>query len=142
MNIQYWQRADIDKIEKINRRAARFVTSNFHCTSSVSSMINRFGWRQLQTRRQNSCLCFLFKILHNLTSAPLGAITTPNSTIIESFTTRRSHANNVFVPFTRTDTYQHSFRPDVCNNWNKLPNYVKEITSLEQFKDLHVINCL
>jgi len=100
-------------------------------------MINQVGWQQLQTRRHDSHLCFLFKILHNLTSVPLGAITTPNTTTIESFT-RRSHANNVLVSFARTDTgtYQHSFGPDVCNNWNKPPNYVKEITSLEQFKVL------
>ena len=75
-----------------------------------------------------------------MTSVPLGAITTPDTTTMESFTTRSFHANNVLVPFARTDTYQHSFGLDVCNNWNKLPNYVKEITSLEQFK--HLINYL
>lgn len=133
-----WQRVDIEKIEKINRRAARFVTGNFHRTSSVSSMISQLGWQQLHTRRHNSRLCFLFKIIHNLTCVPLGAVTTPNTTTIEPLTTtRRSHANNVVVPFARTDTYQHSFGPDVCNNWNMLPNYVKEITSFEQFKDLN-----
>ena len=104
-----WKRVDIENIEKINRRAAKFVNSNFHRTSSVSSMINELGWQQLQTRRHNSHFCFLFKILHNLTSVPLGAITTPNTTTIESFTTT-SHANNVLVPFNlqgqmRTNTH-------------------------------------
>jgi len=43
--------------------------------------------------------------------------------------------NNILVPFARTDTYQHSFGPDVCKNWNNLPKYIKEITSMEQFKN-------
>ena len=44
-----WQRRDIEKLEKINRRAARFITNNFYRTSSVSSMIHQLGWQE--TRR-------------------------------------------------------------------------------------------
>ena len=131
-----WQRRDIEKLEKINRRAARFVTNNFYHTSSVSSMIQQLGWQQLDTRRHDFRLCFLFKIIHNLTCVPLSDIISSNTTTTaESAITRRSHANNILVPFARTDTYQHSFGPNACNIWNNLPNHIKEITSIEQFKN-------
>ena len=122
-------------LEKVNRRAARFVTNNFYRTSSVSSMIHKFGWQQLETRRHNSRLCFLFKIIHNLTCVQLSDITSPNTTATtESTITTRSHMSNVLVPFARTDTYQYSFGPNACNIWNNLPNHIKEITCFEQFK--------
>jgi len=83
---------------------------------------------------------FLFKILHNLTCVPLSDITLPNTTTTaESVITRRFDANNISVPLARTDTYQHSFGPDVCKNWNNLPSYIKEITSIEQFKNQIIV---
>jgi len=56
-----WQRRDVQNIEKVNRSAARFVTSNYYHTSSVSSMIDQLEWQDLETRRQNFHLCLLFK---------------------------------------------------------------------------------
>ena len=47
-----WQRRDVQNIEKINRRAARFVTSNYYRTNSVSSMIDQLEWQDLETQRQ------------------------------------------------------------------------------------------
>ena len=46
-----WQRRDVQNIEKINHRTARFVTSNYYHTSSVSSMIDQLEWQDLETRR-------------------------------------------------------------------------------------------
>ena len=99
-------------------------------------MIHQLGWHQLETRRHNFHLCFLFKIIHNLTCVPLSDIISSNTTTTAEFTIiRKSHANNILAPFTRTDTYQHSFGPNACNIWNNLPNHIKEITSIEQFKN-------
>ena len=56
-----WQRTDVQSLEKINRRATRFVTSIYHHTSSVSSMIDQLGWQDLETRRRNFHLFLLFK---------------------------------------------------------------------------------
>ena len=134
-----WQRRDIDNLEKINRRAARFVTNNYQRTSSVSSMIRQLGWQQLETRRLNCRLCLLFKIIHNLTCIPFSDIISFSTTTAEPIITTRAHANNVPVPFSRTDTYQYSFGPNVCRMWNNLPNYIKEIDSIEQFKN-QIIN--
>jgi len=64
MFMQFGHHGKEEVIEKINCRAARFVTSNYYRTSSVSSMIDQLEWQDLETRRQNFHLCLVFKIIH------------------------------------------------------------------------------
>jgi len=86
----------------------------YHCTSSVSNMIDQLGWQDLETRRQNFRSSLLFKIVHDQTCIPLSDITPP--TIITSSTiVTRSDLNNLPVPFARTDTYKFSVEPHACN---------------------------
>ena len=58
-----FRQKDIDKLEKIQRSAARFVTQNYRQTASVTSLIQNLGWTDLKTRRKNSRLVSMFKIL-------------------------------------------------------------------------------
>ena len=51
-----FRQKDIDKLEKIQRSAARFVTQNYRQTASVTSLIQNLGWTDLKTRRKNSKL--------------------------------------------------------------------------------------
>ena len=53
-----FRQKDIDKLEKIQRAAARFVTQNYRQTASVTSLIQNLGWTDLKTRRKNSRLFF------------------------------------------------------------------------------------
>ena len=39
------------QLEKIQRRTARWTTSNYDSRSSVSAMLNQLGWRTLEQRR-------------------------------------------------------------------------------------------
>ena len=45
------QRKDIDKLERVQRRVARYVTGRWHNTSSVTSMLQDLQWRSLMERR-------------------------------------------------------------------------------------------
>ncbi|XP_071177850.1 uncharacterized protein [Mytilus edulis] len=47
---------DIDSIEKVQRRAARFVTNKYRNTSSVGNMLQHLEWRSLSDRRKDSRL--------------------------------------------------------------------------------------
>ena len=51
-----FRQKDTDKLEKIQRAAARFVTQNYRQTASVTSLIKNLGWTDLKTRRKNSRL--------------------------------------------------------------------------------------
>ena len=48
-----FRQKDIDKLEKIQRSAARFVTQNYRQTASVTSLIQNLGWTDLKTRRKH-----------------------------------------------------------------------------------------
>ena len=66
-----FRQKDIDKLEKIRRTAARFVTQNYRQTASVTSLIQSLGWTDLKTRRKNSRLFCMFKILNELVEIPI-----------------------------------------------------------------------
>lgn len=53
-------------LELVQNRAARFVSSNYDFTFSVTAIKDRLGWELLSTRRKNIRLEMLFKIFHGL----------------------------------------------------------------------------
>ena len=55
---------DINALEKVQRRAARFVLTRHHNTSSVSEMLNILNWPSLAQRRQDARLRLLYKALN------------------------------------------------------------------------------
>ena len=68
-----YRQGDIDKLNKIRRAAARFVTNNYQRKSSVTALIQYLGWTDLQTRRKTS----LYKILNGLIAVPVSDLLTP-----------------------------------------------------------------
>ena len=59
-----YMQGDIDKLNKIQRAAARFVTNNYQRKSNVTALIQDLSWTDLQTRRKNFSL-LTFKIVLN-----------------------------------------------------------------------------
>jgi len=59
----------IHDIEKIQRRAARWVISDYNLYSSVTEMLKLLEWPTLQTRRRISRISLFHKIVHHLTPA-------------------------------------------------------------------------
>ncbi len=58
------QRKDIDKLERVQRRMARYVTGRWHNTSSVTSMLQDLQWRSLKERRRLARLTLMYKVVH------------------------------------------------------------------------------
>ena len=46
-----YRQGDVDKLNKIQRAAARFVTNNYQRKSSVTALIQDLGWTHLQTHQ-------------------------------------------------------------------------------------------
>ena len=59
-----YQKSLLYKIEMIQRRAARWVFSNYDFHSSVSSMLKDLNWSTLEERRKASRLTLLSRIVH------------------------------------------------------------------------------
>ena len=71
------KKSNKDKIEKVQRRAARFVSKNFRRKASVSEMLHNLGWQSLDGRRQDQRLVLFYKIINGLASVETVDILTP-----------------------------------------------------------------
>ena len=56
-----YTKANIEKIEKVQQRAARWVTNDYSPYSSVSSITRNLGWWSLEQRRYHVYLTILYK---------------------------------------------------------------------------------
>ena len=54
--------ANINLVESVQRRAARFMTGDYGFTSGVTEMLNSLGWTSLECRQEISWVIMLFKI--------------------------------------------------------------------------------
>ena len=61
---------DINKLESIQLRAARWVTCDYQYTSSMSKMLQDLNWRTLDQRRIDSRLVLLYKVTYDLVAIP------------------------------------------------------------------------
>jgi hypothetical protein len=58
-------KSDINKIEMVQRRAARYVTNRQHNTFSVGDMLQQLKWCSLEDRRRDARLVTMYKITHD-----------------------------------------------------------------------------
>ncbi len=107
---------NINAVEKVNRRAARFVKNDYARRSSPTAMIKSLKWNTLQDRRKINDLCQMHKIAHNKFNVDFSEILTPYESRTRSH--HRAFLNN-FQP--RVEAYRNSFFPRVTPPWNRLP---------------------
>ena len=121
---------DIYELERIQRRAARYVTGNWHNRSSVSDMIEDLGWDSLAERRRKSRLTLMYKIQNNLVAVNGSEFFSP----LRSKHTRSYHPQKIAVFAPNTDIFKYSFFPRTVLDWNGLPLEAIEADELEGFK--------
>ena len=61
-----YQKYNSDKVERVQRQAARFVKSRYSRYSSVSDRLDVLGWTPLSQRRQEARLILFYKIMYGL----------------------------------------------------------------------------
>ena len=64
------QKYNSDKLEMVQRRAARFVKGRYGMFESVTQMLEQLTWTPLSKRRENSRLILFYKIINNLAVVP------------------------------------------------------------------------
>ena len=111
-----FRQKDIDKLEKIQRAAARFVTQNYRQTASVTSLIQNLGWTDLKTRRKNPRLLCIFKILNEIVEIPI------NDRLIPADRRARGGHNQAYKHIRANTTLgQNYFWHRTIPDWNSLP---------------------
>ena len=124
-----FRQKDIDKLEKIQRAAARFVTQNYRQTASVPSLIQNLGWTDLKIRRKNSRLLCMFKILNELVEIPI------NDRLIPADRRTRGGHNQAYKHIRANTTLgQNSFWHRTIPYWNSLPAAATESKTVAAFK--------
>ena len=120
---------DINKLEKVQRQAARSVHSNsFDRTPGcVSKMVSDLGWEPLQKRRQFDRLTTLYKIQRGLVETDTGDIVRPNDK-------RTRGQQRLYQPSATVTVYKNSFFPRTIREWNLLPINVTDAATLEEFR--------
>ena len=98
--------SDIQSIEKVQRRAARWVSSDYNKFSSVTSMLNDLQWSTLSSHRKFARLSTFYKIIHHLSMPPLPHYFLP---VIRLTRHRYSFHYNIIPPSVRINSYKYSF---------------------------------
>ena len=65
---------DIDKIEMVQRRGARYVKQEFHHMASVTALLKDLQWPELAERRREARLALMYKIIHGKVAIPVDDI--------------------------------------------------------------------
>lgn len=105
------------ELEKIQRRAVRFVTSDYHNyeEGAITSHLSNLGWDALKDRREAATLALFKQGINNQANIPVSHLTQPKRI------SRHMHTMHFDIPFARTDTYKFSFLPRAIRIWNNLP---------------------
>lgn len=119
----------VDKLQKVQRSAARFVANDHRRTSSVTTMLQALDWQDLETRRLHSQLIMFYKITNNLVKINIPPVFHP-----PTVRTRRSNQLKFIQPHSRINTYLYSFYPRSIRVWNLLPITIIRAPDLADFK--------
>ena len=120
---------DINTLDKVQRRGARFVCNNYtdRTPGCVTAMLNNLEWIPLSTRRYHQRLIMLYKIQHFTVDIGQFNILRPGDS-------RTRGAYRLYQIPAVQSVYKFSFFPRTIQDWNSLPTYVTDCTSLEEFK--------
>ena len=103
-----------NELEKVQKRAARFVTGNYvYETWSMTGILKQLKWESLkQKRRKDSRLIMLYKGLKGSASILTNDLVPPIRR------TRNHHSLAFQIPMAGTDIYKSSVFPQTIRDWN------------------------
>ena len=117
---------NINKLEMVQRNAARYVFQDFSRHSSPTSMIKELQWTSLEQRRLTARLTMMYQIQHGLTD------------ILSHYTTRscshRGHPMTLHQVRCRVKPYEASLLSATVIPWNRLSASVGTASSPDSFK--------
>ena len=104
---------NVTKLERVQRRTARFVKNEYNQTAGVTNLLQQLNWPTLQDRRSHAKFIMFYKLVDRPVAVQAPTVRKP------IFVYDNSHQN--LVPFARTIVNQHSFHPDIIRLWHLNP---------------------
>ena len=127
----------IDDIEKVQRKAARYVTNRYRRKDSPTEMMHKLKWESLADRRTKSRLSMTYKIYHGEVDIPRYRFFSPlppPARLTRSAAKECKHSLGLAVRNSTIDYVQASFFYATPAIWNQLPPCVAEAETLTSFK--------
>ena len=119
---------NINKLERVQRSAARFVYRDYERTSSVTSMLQSLEWLTLQDRRRCARLVNLYKIRNNTLH-----VSAATNRLIPARSQRLHPARYKHLE-AKSEVYKNSYFPRSISDWNALPSNIVISSSVQNFK--------
>ena len=102
-----WDPHLIDDLEKVQTRAAMFVTRNYtYEKGSMTDILKKLKWESLQKRRKDNKIILLYKGLKGRAKMPTDDLIPKNRRC------RNQHSLAFQILSASTNAYLHSFIPD------------------------------
>ena len=118
-----------ENIEKVQKRAARFVTGNYKMeTGNSKRNLDNLNWPPLEERRLKTKLTLFQKARLKLIDIP-----TDHLEFQKRQTRRGGDGLNYQRVFSNIDAHFNSFYPQATHLWNQLPSDVKECQDINIF---------
>jgi len=146
-----YRKQEIDKLERIQRNAARFIAKDYRSRSPgfVTGLMNKYNLPPLQERREQLRLTFFYRVVeglvpaiqpdHFLTPHKPGRMIRPRkhseyqtSNPIDNYI--RNNTRCYQIAECNTEQFKNSFIPRTTAAWNRLDDKTVHSTSVEGFK--------
>ena len=130
----YTTEVNLNRVQRIQNLLARIIWDNVDYIHSSGIDFVRSLKLQTIRKRQDYLLCVLtFKCIHGLAPHYLSDDVTIHVDI-HGYDTRSAENMDLYTPRCAKEIYKRSFLYKGSTLWNKLPQWVKESTSLNDFK--------
>jgi hypothetical protein len=122
----------LDRLENVQRQAALACTGAYRHTHH-ETLLKDLSWPPLSIRRKNHRLNVMYKIQNGLTPPYLSNECPPLTRERTNYNLRTGM--NITIPPLRTTSYQKSFFPHTITDWNNLEDNIKNLPSIDCFKE-------
>ena len=119
--------ANINILEMVQRRYARFVFHDYRRSSSVTAMLDQLHWASLQERRAQAKIEMMFCIVN-------GQVDNPISFLTPTLMMRGHSQRNILFHLLELSSTSTHFSPDGIRLWNALPQQLVDSTSFDCFR--------
>ena len=128
--------ANIDKIFKLQKRAARIILNEQNVMTPSIVLFNKLKWMPMPDYFVYRKAILVFKSLNQLVPEYLNIFKYVHQ--VSTRSTRQSSQNLLYVPKSKSEYYKRSFIISGSFLWNDLSENLKEYTTIESFKELYL----
>ena len=125
---------NLNRVQRIQSLLARIICNNFdYIHSRGIDLVRSLKLQTIRERRDYFLCVLMFKCIHGLAPHYLSNDVTLHVDI-HGYDTRSAENMDLYIPRCAKEIYKRSFLYKGSSLWNKLPPWVKEPTSLNDFK--------